>query len=186
MTTVTWVILVIAIIAVAVAVFMAWKVQRTKKLRSRFGPEYDRLVQERGSTLRAEKELDYRARRVEKFHIHALSDEQRDRFAADWQKAQQRFVDDPRGAVSEADELVHQCMKARGYPIGGDFEERVADISVDHPQVVEHYRAAHAIAVRDSQGQASTEELRVAMKHYRALFEDLLERSISEYQEVRR
>src|SRR5262249_41572384 len=122
MTTVTWVILAIAIIAIVIAALMTWKVQRSKHLRSKFGPEYDRLVHERGSSTRAEKELDYRAKRVEKFHIRPLSHEESDRFAAEWRTAQEHFVDDPRGAVVEADELVHRAMKAEGYPIGGDFE----------------------------------------------------------------
>ena len=186
MTNTTMVILVIAIIAIAVALFMAMKVQRSKKLRSKFGPEYDRVVQERGSATRAEAELEQRAKRVEKFHIHPLAPDQRDRFAAQWQATQARFVDEPNRAVAEADELVHQAMKARGYPIGGHFEERVADISVDHPHVVEHYRAAHAIAVRDARGEANTEDLRQAMKHYRELFEDLLGKDVKEIQEVRR
>lgn len=186
MTTVTWVILLIAVIAVAAAGYFAWKAQRTKQLRTKFGPEYDRLVHERGSADRAEKELDYRAKRVEKLHIRSLSREECDRFTEQWRAAQARFVDDPRAAIAEADELVHHAMKARGYPVDRDFADRAADISVDHPHVVEHYRAAHDIAVRDSQNPVSTEDLRVAMKHYRALFEDLLDRRVAEYEEVRK
>jgi hypothetical protein len=179
MTPLTWVILVIAIIAIGFAVMMALKV-RTKKLRSRFGPEYDRVVRERGSTLTAERELEHREKRVEKFHIRPLSSEEHDRFTDEWRVTQEKFVDDPRGAVAEADSLVHRAMKARGYPIAGEFEDRAADLSVDHPRVVEHYRAAHEIAARDSRNAASTEDLRLAMRHYRELFEDLSGRHVEE------
>lgn len=185
MTTVAWVILIIAIVVIA-GVLVAWKRERSKQLRSRFGPEYDHLVQEKGSATRAEKELEYRAKRVEKFNIRPLSPEECDRFANQWRVAQEHFVDDPRRAVAEADDLVHGAMKARGYPIGGDFEDRAADISVDHANVVEHYRAAHDIAVRDSHNPVSTEDLRTAMKHYRVLFEDLLDRRVSQFEEVKR
>jgi hypothetical protein len=186
MTTVTWVILLIALIAIAAAVYFAWRAQRTKQLRTKFGPEYDRLVHESGSAARAEKELDYREKRVEKFHIRPLSREECDRFAGEWRAAQEHFVDDPRAAIAEADELVHRAMKARGYPIAGGFTERAADISVEHPRVVEHYRAAHDIAVRDSKNPVSTEDLRVAMRHYRALFEDLLDRRVTDFEEVKK
>jgi len=186
MTTTGWVILVVAVVVVIILGFIAWRNSRTKNLRSRFGPEYDHMVQERGSASRAEKELEYRAKRVEKFQLRPLSKEERGEFGAAWRNAQQRFVDDPRGAVAEADHLVQAAMRARGYPTGGDFEERVADLSVDHATVVDNYRAAHEIAIRDSRGQVSTEDLRAAMKHYRALFEDLLDERVVEYQEVRR
>jgi len=169
----------IAITAIAFAVVIAFKA-RTKKLRSQFGPEYDRLVRERGSALTAERELEHRAKRVEKFQIRPLSRDECDQFARDWRATQERFVDDPRGALAEADSLVHNAMKSQGYPIGGEFDERVADLSVDHPRVVEHYRAGHEIAVRDTRNRASTEDLRVAMTHYRALFEDLLGRHVDE------
>lgn len=186
MTTVTWIILIIAVAAIVIAGLMAWKVRHTRQLRSRFGPEYDHEVQVRGSAGRAEKELDDRTRRVEKFHIRPLTQQECDRFAGEWRNAQERFVDDPRGAVAQADDLVHAAMKTRGYPVDQEFDERAADLSVDHPVVVEHYRAAHVIALRDSRNQVSTEDLRAAMMHYRALFEDLLNRRVSEYGEVRR
>jgi hypothetical protein len=179
MTSLTWVILVIAIIAIAFAVIGALKV-RTKKLRSKFGPEYDRVVRERGNTLTAERELEHREKRIEKFHIRPLSGEERDRFTEEWRVTQEKFVDDPRGAVAEADRLVQRAMKTRGYPIAGEFDDRVADLSVDHPHVVEHYRAAHEIAVRDTRNGASTEDLRLAMRHYRELFEDLVGRHAEE------
>jgi hypothetical protein len=180
MTSITWVVLVIAIAAIAFAVVIALKA-RTKKLRSQFGPEYDRVVRERGSALTAERELEHRAKRVEKFQIRPLSPDECDQFARDWRATQERFVDDPRGALAEADSLVHNAMKSRGYPIGGEFDDRVADLSVDHPRVVEHYRAGHEIAVRDTRNRASTEDLRVAMRHYRSLFEDLLGRHVEEF-----
>jgi hypothetical protein len=181
----TSVILIVAIVAIAVALWMTIKVQRSKKLRSQFGPEYDRVVQERGNATRAEAELEQRAKRVEKFNIRPLSREECDGFAAQWMTTQAQFVDEPNRAVADADELVHKAMKARGYPVGGDFDERLADISVDHPHVVEHYRAAHAIAVRDAGGQTNTEDLRRAMKHYRELFEELLGREAKEVQGVK-
>jgi len=186
MTTAAWAILIVAIAAIAFGSLMAWKVRRTQTLRSRFGPEYDRLVQERGSASLAEKELEHREKRVEKFKIRPLTHEECDRFTLEWRAAQERFVDDPRGAVAEADALVQQAMKARGYPTGGDFDMRVADLSVDHPDVVQNYRTGHAIALRDAREPVSTEDLRTAMKHYRALFEELVERRVSEFAEVRK
>jgi hypothetical protein len=164
---------------------MAWKFRHTPQLRTKFGPEYDHLVEEKGSPARAEKELEYRSKRVEKFHIRQLTREESADFAAKWRTAQERFVDDPRGAVAEADRLVQGAMEARGYPTGGDFDERAADLSVDHAALVDNYRAGHAIAVRDSRGRVDTEDLRNAMKHYRALFEDLLDQRVSELREVR-
>jgi hypothetical protein len=186
MTTAAWVILAVAIVAIAIAGLMAWKMRHTKELRNKFGPEYDHLVQERGSAARAEKELEYRAKRVEKLHIRPLTREECGRFAAQWRAAQERFVDDPRGSVADADRLVHEAMKLRGYPLAGEFQEREGDLSVDHPIVVEHYRAAHAIAMRDGRGQATTEDLRTAMKHYRTLFEDLLDERVTAYGGARR
>jgi hypothetical protein len=185
MTTATWVILIIAIIAIACAVVIGFRL-RSKKLKSRFGPEYDRLVHERGSTMTAERELEHREKRVNNFQIRTLSSDECDQFARDWRQTQERFVDDPRAALSDADNLVHRVMKSRGYPIGGEFDQRAADLSVDHPRVVEHYRAGHEIAVRDAQKAASTEDLRIAMQHYRALFEDLLGRHVGEVAGVKR
>jgi hypothetical protein len=186
MTTTAWILLLIAIAALAFAGYMVWKSRHTQYIRSRFGPEYDHLVQERGSRALAEKELDYRAKRVDQFHIRPLSPEEINKYATEWRAAQHRFVDDPRGAVAEASALLHRVMEARGYPIQGDFYERAADLSVNHAQLVDHYRAACEIAGRDERNPASTEDLREAMKHYRELFEDLLDRRVTEYQEVRR
>jgi hypothetical protein len=148
--------------------------RRSEQLRQRFGPEYERALKAEGNSRRAEKELEARARRVEALHIRPLVPEDAARFDANWRAVQARFVDDPKGAVTEADRLVGEVMAARGYPVG-DFEQRVADISVDHPDVVMNYRAAREIAVQHSRGQASTEDLRQAMVHYRSLFRDLLE-----------
>jgi hypothetical protein len=186
MNTGTVIILIIAIAAIAIAFWMYFEREKTRKLRGKFGPEYDRLVdQERGNTRRAEAILEDRQKRVSKFDIRRLSQQERDRFAADWRRVQEQFVDDPKGAVSNADTLVDQALRARGYPMG-DFEQRAADISVEHPQVVDNYRAAHDIAIRDQRGQATTEELRRAMQHYRNLFEDVLETHVMHNEEVHR
>jgi hypothetical protein len=178
MTTTGWIVLIVGIIVV-VAAILFFKV-RSRKLQSKFGPEYDRVVRERGSAMSAERELEQREKRVERFKIHPLSDSECGQFAGEWRETQARFVDDPRGALADADRLVNRAMKARGYPVGGEFTQRTADLSVDHPRVVEHYRIGHEIAEADAKKAASTEDLRLAMKHYRALFEDLLGRPIEE------
>jgi hypothetical protein len=167
--------LLIAIIAVAVllAVWVAIRQRRRKALRHRFGPEYDLTVQEHGLS-QAETLLLAREKRVEKFPIRELARGERERFVMEWRSVQTRFVDDPAGAVSEADLLVGQLMHARGYPVS-DFEQRAADLSVEHPTVVGNYRAAHEIALRHGRNEASTEDLRNAMIYYRSLFEDLLQ-----------
>jgi hypothetical protein len=164
-------IVVVAIIAI-IAIALLLVNQRSKKLQERFGPEYSRTVEETGSKIRAEAKLQKLQKRVEHFKITPLSSETRARFVAGWHKIQSRFVDDPRGALTEADSLIQEIMTARGYPVS-EFEQRAADISVDHPQVVEHYRAGHEISLRHSQGRASTEDMRQAMIHYRALFAEL-------------
>lgn len=172
----TVIIVVIAVIVLAVGAYVAWTLWRRKQthaLRSRFGPEYDRAIARHGSPEAAEKKLAERARRVEKLNIRPLDPPQRDRFAAEWRTVQARFVDDPGGAVAQADVLVQQVMQARGYPVG-DFEERAADLSVDHAAVVQNYRAARDIAQRHRRGEATTEDLRKAVVSYRALFEELL------------
>ena len=162
------------IIAVALGVILLMTRRRSDHLRSRFGPEYERTVHDTGDRRRAERELERRERRVERLHIHPLSPRHRDQFVAAWRNDQARFVDDPSGAVTEADRLVQEVMKYRGYPVS-DFERRVEDISVDHPHLVENYRAARDLAERNRRGQANTEELRKALVYYRALFEELLE-----------
>jgi hypothetical protein len=163
----------VLVVAVLAAVFLVMKSRRTSKLRDRFGPEYDRAVGESGGKRKAEAELHEREKRVEKFATKPLRDGERDRFVTEWRKVQGEFVDNPKAAVTHADELLAEVMSARGYPMG-DFEQRSADLSVDHPVVVQNYRAGHAIALRHARGEASTEDLRQAMIHYRALFDDLV------------
>jgi len=164
----------VAVAAIAAAVWMYLQKKQTERLHSRFGNEYDRLAAAEGDRGRAEKALHEREKRVEKLNLVPLSPEDRDRFTGAWQLEQAGFVDDPRTAVANADKLVNEVMKARGYPMG-DFEQRAADISVDHSLVVTNYRIAHDIALRDRGGETNTEELRTALLHYRMLFEDLLE-----------
>lgn len=171
--TVIAVIAVAALIVIAVVVLL-WERKRKTDLKRRFGTEYERAVRERGSEREAQAALEAREKRVEKFNIRELSRTERDRYGEQWRTVQSRFVDDPKGAVIEADETVASLMNVRGYPIS-DFEQRAADLSVDHPHVVQNYRAAHEIAVRHRQGRASTEDLRQAMIYYRSLFEDLLD-----------
>jgi hypothetical protein len=169
-----WIILLVVLVVVGGATVLYLQQQRTRQLRSRFGPEYDRSVRELGGRRRAEAELERRQERIAHLDICPLSGEDRDRFTEAWRSVQALFVDDPARAIAEADRLVTEVMRLRGYPVS-DFEQRAADISVDHPRVVENYRAAYAIARRRERGEANTEDLRQAMVHYRALFEDLLE-----------
>jgi len=172
----TWIILagVVILALIALAVWFFYHKKQSHRLEQRFGPEYGRSVDELGSRTKAESELKAREKRVEHFNIVPLAPSEAARFSEAWKVLQGRFVDDPKNAVVQADQLVRELMLKRGYPMG-DFERRAADISVDHPAVVEHYRAAQAIAVRDGRGEADTEELRKAVVHYRALFDELLE-----------
>lgn len=163
----------VAIAAIASASWIYLRKKQTERLRSRFGPEYDRLAEVEGDRGRAEKTLHEREKRVKRLNLVPLSHEDRDRFAVAWRQEQAGFVDDPRAAVANADRLVTEVMKARGYPMG-DFEQQAADISVDHSLVVRNYRIAHDVALRDVGGETSTEDLRTALLHYRMLFEDLL------------
>ena len=172
-------ILIVAAIVVVVGVF--WFVSQRRKsdgLRERFGPEYERTVHQLGGQREAESELEARRKRVEGLDIHPLDADTQARFAERWRTTQGHFVDDPNAAIAEADHLVGELMRTRGYPTG-DFEQRAADISVDHPNVVTNYRAAHRIAESNEQGRADTENLRTAMVHYRALFEELLETPVN-------
>ena len=176
---------VLVALAVVVIAFVLTQKRRSDELRGKFGPEYERLVQQHGDARHAESELAERVDRVKHLHIKPITPEHRTRFAEAWRLDQARFVDDPKGAVIEADRLVADLMQVRGYPVG-DFEQRAADVSVDHPHVVQNYRIAHDIAVRQQRGEASTEDLRVAMVHYRALFDDLLEATEPEPREAHR
>ena len=184
MSTALAIVIIVAVIAIALAVWMFVDKRRTQRLRTQFGSEYDRMVQASGRK-QAETELESRAQRVQKFQIRPLTKEEQTRFAQAWRQDQAHFVDNPRSAVENADRLVGEVMRARGYPVG-EFELRAADLSVDHPRVIENYRVAHEIAVRDSRGEASTEDLRRAMVCYRDLFEDLLDQHVIEHEEVRR
>jgi len=168
------VLIVAAVVILAALIMMATRKRRSQKLREQFGPEYDRVVNREGDASKAERVLQFRQKHREKFKIRPLSPTDRSSFRYRWNEVQGRFVDDPKGAVTMAESLVTDVMQARGYPIA-DFEQQAADISVDHPVVVENYRAAHDIALRHGRGQASTEDLRNAMVHYRALFQELLD-----------
>lgn len=163
----------VVVLVVAAVVLFYMRTQKSRRLREHFGPEYERAVNEVGSA-RAENILENREKRVKKFDIHPLEPSARHRFVEQWRLVQARFVDDPHGTIGDADRLLGHVMVARGYPVA-DFEQQAADLSVNHPRVTEHYRAGHAIAVRHAQGQASTEDLRQALIHYRNLFEELIE-----------
>jgi len=172
-TTLILICVLIGIAILGIAAFFFLRKRRTEGLRTQFGPEYDRALQESGDRRHAEASLKERKERVEHFKIQPLTPGDSARFTESWRRIQARFVDDPNGAVTEADQLLGDVMSTRGYPVS-DFEQRTADISVDHPRVVENYRAAHEIALRHAQGKASTEDLRQAMIHYRTLFVDLV------------
>ena len=186
MPTWAWIIIgVAAAIVVLAAIAAAWtRKRRSAGLQERFGPEYERTVAERGKRGKAEGELAERERKREKLDIVPLSPESRQKYGDTWRNVQARFVDDPGGTVGDADRLVTDVMRERGYPID-DFDQRAADLSVDHPEVVENYRSAHAIYVSHERGRATTEDLRQAFVHYRALFEELLEERVPASQGAR-
>ena len=168
--------LIIGLAVIAIAGIAAWlflRKRRTERLRAQFGAEYDRAVKEDGSRRHAEAGLKDRTERVGSLDIRPLASGDRARFVESWNRIQGRFVDGPGGAVTEADQLLGDVMSTRGYPVS-DFEQRAADISVDHPLVLTNYRTAHEIAVRQTKGNANTEDLRQAMIHYRTLFEELV------------
>jgi hypothetical protein len=170
--------LVVAVVVVLVLLALAaWMWSRRKQsdhLVQRFGPEYERTVHQTGDRAKAEAELRAREKRVEKLDIVPLAPADAQQFSQSWRELQGRFIDNPKGVLMDADRLVRELMLRRGYPMG-DFERRAADISVHHPAVVDHYRSAHAIAERDHRGEANTEDMRQAVVHYRALFDELLE-----------
>ena len=185
MTTVQIIILVLVLLVIAVLVAGVVATMRRRALRDRFGPEYDRTVADAPSKREAEAELSARRKRREELDIQPLSQSARDRYASRWKDTQARFVDDPEEAVGEADALIQQVMRERGYPVE-DFDQRTADVSVDHPDVVNNYRAAHGISVANERGNATTDDLRQAMVHYRALFVELLEEREPETTEATR
>jgi hypothetical protein len=173
----TWVWIVIGVIVAIVilgVVFSALRTRRSRSLQDQFGREYDRTVDKAGGRREAERELAERQKRHDELELKPLSQDARERYLQQWQVTQGRFVDDPTGAVSEADDLVQRVMRDRGYPVD-DFEQRAADISVEHPELVEKYRTANGIARASERGEASTEDLRHSVRHYRALFVELLE-----------
>jgi len=174
------IVLIVAGVAIAIVAWALIHRQKTRKLKQQFGPEYDRVIGQEKSSRRAEAVLEARQKRVEKYPLRDLSQEERDRFAAKWRSVQEHFVDDPRGAVAQADSLVTEAMGTRGYPMT-DFEQRAADLSVDHPTVVQDYREAHQIAMQDAQGSASTEDLRRAMQRYRTLVEHVLDTRVLQH-----
>jgi hypothetical protein len=166
----------VAIVAVILIAFVAWLAygaNQSKRLRQRFGPEYDAVLQRTGSKAKAEAELRRRQKRVDRLEIVPLAPAEVTRFSQAWTHLQSSFVDDPKGVLIEADRLVRDLLAKRGYP-EADFELRAADISVDHPVVVNNYRAAQRIVSLDQRGEASTEDLRKAVVHFRALFDELL------------
>ena len=172
----TWIVLAVVVVValIALAAWLLYSKRQSHRLEQRFGPEYARAVDEMGSRTKAESELKTREKRVEKLHIVPLTPPEAARFDQAWKALQASFIDNPKGVVAQADQLVRELLLKRGYPMG-DFERRAADISVDHPAVVDNYRAAQAIAARDLRGETSTEDLRKAVVHYRALFDELLE-----------
>src|SRR6266516_318956 len=172
-TIIVLVLAVVVVLAIAAAIWFYMQKQRTKQLRSKFGAEYNRAVRAEGDMKQAEQVLQERQKRVEKLNIRPLSVEERDNFAQSWEREQAHCVDEPAIALDNADRLVKEVMNARGYPVA-DFEQRVADVSVDHPAVVQNYRLAHGIAIRHEREDVGIEKLREAMIHYRALFADLL------------
>jgi len=164
----------VVFLIIGVLVAMAFtRVQRTKRLKERFGPEYDRAMNETGNKRQAEDELDARLAHVNALQIRPLTAEEVNRYALGWQETQTEFVDEPLTALQKADHLIREVMKAKGYPVE-DFEQRAADISVDYPDLVTDYRGLHLIAVKEKEDEISTEEMRQAMVHGRALFENLI------------
>ncbi len=170
-----WVLVAIVVVLVVVVAVLVARERRSRRLREGFGPEYDRVLAERGDQRKAETELAGRRERRAPFEILELEPSARAEYLERWRIAQRRFVDEPSAAVGEADRLVTEVMHDRGYPVDENFEQRAADVSVDHPVLVENYRAAHSISLRATRGQASTEDLRQAVVHFRSLFADLLD-----------
>jgi hypothetical protein len=167
--------IVIAVLVVlAVGAVLLRKAQQRQRLRSTFGPEYERTVEGSDNRTAAEKELAQREKEHAKLDLRPLAAEVRDSYSRHWTTVQEKFVDDPGGAVGDADRLVTDLMAERGYPTG-DYEKQASLLSVEHSRTLEHYRAAHDISQRRDRGEASTEDLRNAMVHYRTLFEDLLQ-----------
>ena len=168
------VVILIVLALLVVLALVAGRRRRSHRLREQFGPEYDRTVAQAGDRKEAESELEERTTRRQQLDIVPLDPADRARYLEAWRQTQARFVDEPAEATREADRLITAVMRDRGYPVD-DFEQRAADVSVDHPQVVDDYRAAQAIAAANERSEASTEDLRQALVHYRSLFEELLD-----------
>jgi hypothetical protein len=169
-----WVVIAVAIVAViALALWITSARRRTGRLQSRFGPEYERTVESVESKRKAEAELRARQERRDELELRPLSEAARARYTDAWQTVQSQFVDDPHAAVAGADSLIQSVMTERGYPVS-DFEQRAADVSVDHPDVVLNYREGRRLALASRSGDGSTENLRRAMRYYRLLFEELV------------
>jgi hypothetical protein len=173
MNTLIIVAIIVVLVIIAAVAWVVYRKQRSERLRREFGPEYDRAVREYGDPERAEAALADREKRVAALDLRDLAPAERERFGDAWRDVQARFVDDPTAAVEQADQLIREVMAARGYPMA-EFDRRAEDLSVDYPTIVENYRTAHAIALRNQRGEASTEDLRQAMVSDRALFEELL------------
>ena len=188
---IVWIGVAVVVLVVLAAFWFVMQQRRRRELQDRFGPEYERVVREEGDERRAERVLSDREQRVKKLDIRPLPASTREDLLRRWRKVQERFVDDPRGAVVDADKLIGEAMVARGYPVA-DFEQRAADISVEHPRLVNDYRAAHDIAMSDRRERVTTEQLRRAMVHYRSLFEDVVaaegrpDETVEEREESRR
>jgi hypothetical protein len=175
MSTWLWIVVVVAVVVIAVLIMSAAiRSRRSERLREGFGPEYDRTVDRTGDRGAAEADLRERQARREELELRPLDPLARKGFMDAWQGTQAEFVDDPAVAISDADRLIQNVMRDRGYPVE-DFDDRAALVSVDHPRVVERYRRAHTIAVANADGDTSTEDLRIAMQDYRALFVELVE-----------
>ncbi|MGH2894340.1 MAG: hypothetical protein ACRDPM_13915 [Solirubrobacteraceae bacterium] len=169
-----WVLLAVIIVLLAIIGILVARQQRSRRLKDDFGPEYSRTVAQHGDQRVAEQELTSRRRRLSQFEIRPLEPPARERYLDRWGATQRHFVDEPVEAVGQAHVLVQEVMRDRGYPVDQDFEQRAADLSVEHPDLVENYRRANEISIRARSGQASTEQLRQSMVHFRALFDDLL------------
>lgn len=177
-------VLVVVLVVLAVAAVLLSRRRRTERLQQQFGPEYERTVSQTGDQRAAEAELAQRTQRRRELTITPLDPAAHDRYQQEWLATQAKFVDDPGGATREADALVSRLMRDRGYPVDEDFEQQAAVVSVDHPHVVDNYRAAHAVHRANEQGQAGTDDLREAFVHYRSLFAELLDADGDEREEV--
>jgi hypothetical protein len=178
-TAVVVLVVVVVVIVVLTALLVARPIMRRRRLKETFGPEYDRAVEDSGDERSAQEELQRRERRHQEIELNPLSEDHRARYLRDWSMVQEKFVDSPKEAVERADQLIGEVMRDRGYP-SGDFDQQAADLSVEHADVLGHYRKAHAISQRAGDDPASTEDLRAAMVHYRTLFEDLVDHASSE------